>query len=207
MKQGEIRFVFFTIMTAVTVGLILSVFEGDTIGIEHALLKWGYLVPAFVLTVDMWAQYNRYYLDRNEYKYRDLFLDVVILGLSYIAFVTFKADPVAGTAEAFQTYPSSTCWIALIMYSVLKTYRAWPICVTAADEKPKASWVSVLHVALLGLILSAWGWQQGFPFEVPIPFEWSGLLFSAIAAGYLFAVYQRKWDPLTPFGIFRKWSD
>jgi hypothetical protein len=207
MTQGEIRFTLITFVVAVTSGLIMAIFEGSISSFEHFLLKFGYLVPALLLNIDMWAQYNRYYENRDAYKHRDLFFDVLILALSYIALATLKAIPSGTGAEAFRTYPPQSCWIALIVYSLLKTYRAWPIYRSGADNTLRISWMSLLHVALLVLILSAWGWQQDFLMQVPVPFAWSGVIFTVVAALYLFAVYKLRWDPLTPMGVFRRWSE
>ena len=207
MAPGEIRFGLMTFVVAVTSGLIMTILEGSTSSLQHVLLKFGYVVPALLLNVDMWAQYNRYYENRDGYRHKELFLDVLILALSYIALSMLKAAPAGGDAEAFRTYPPRSCWVALIVYSLLKTYRAWPMYRSDGDGKLRMSWLSLLHVLLLVLILSAWGWQQDFLMRTPVPFPWSGAIFAVVAALYLFAVYRFRWDPLTPMGVFRKWSE
>lgn len=196
-----------TFVVAVTSGLIMTILEGSTSSLQHFLLRFGYAVPALLLNVDMWAQYNRYYTTRDGYRHKELFLDVLILALSYIALATLKATPAAGDAEAFRTYPPRACWVALIVYSLLKTYRAWPMHRADVASKRRISWLSLLHVLLLVLILSAWGWQQDFLMRTPLPFAWSGAVFAVVASLYLFAVYKLQWDPLTPIGVFRKWSE
>ncbi len=207
MTQGEMRFTLMTFVVAVTSGLIMTILEGSTGSLEHFLLKFGYSVPALLLNVDMWAHYNRYYENRDTYKHRDLFLDILILALSYVALATLKATPSGTGAEAFRTYPPQSCWIALILYSLLKTYRAWPIYRSSADNRLRISWMSLLHLVLLVLILSAWGWQQDFLMQVPVSFAWSGVIFTVLAALYVFAVYTLRWDPLTAMGVFRKWPE
>jgi hypothetical protein len=203
----ESRFALLTLVSAVTAGLFMTILEGPTTSVDHFLLKFGYALPSLLLNVDMWAQYNRYYEQRETYKHRELFLDVLILALSYIGLSTLKATPVGSGAEAFREYPPRLCWIALILYSLIKTYRAWPVYGPDVRARFRISWMSLLHVVLLLLIVSAWAWQQGVPRPVPLPFAWSGVVFTALASLYLFAVYVIRWDPLTPLGLFRKWSE
>lgn len=207
MTQGEIRFTLMTFVVAVTSGLIMTIFEGSTTSLQHVLLKFGYAAPALLLNVDMWAHYNRYYENRDGYRHKELFLDIVIIALSYIALSTLKATPSGSDAEAFRAYPPRSCWVALILYSLLKTYRAWPMYRSDVKNRFGVSWLSLLHVLLLVLILSAWGWQQDFLVRMPMPFAWSGGIFAVVAVLYLFAVYKLRWDPLTPMGVFRKWSE
>jgi hypothetical protein len=207
MSKSDIRFALLTLVVAVTSGLFMTIFEGGASGYQHYLLKFGYALPALLLNIDMWAQYNRFYSNREEYKHRELFLDVLILALSYIALSTLKGVPTGNGADAFRSYPPRLCWIALILYSLLKTWRAWPVYRSDSPRSSKISWMSVLHGILLLLILSAWGWQQDFLMRTPVPFAWSGLIFTAVALAYLIAVYAFRWDPLTPMGGWKSWSD
>lgn len=207
MTRAESRFALLTFVSAVTAGLFMTILEGPLTSVEHGLLKFGYALPALLLNVDMWAQYNRYYEPRETYGHRELFLDVLVLALSYIALSTLKRIPAGSDAAAFRDYPSRLCWIVLILYSLLKTYRAWPIHGPDVRTSTGVSWMSLLHGVLLILILSAWSWQQNIGLRVPLPFAWSGVVFTVLASIYLLTVYVVRWDPLTPIGTFRKWSD
>ena len=206
MTGGAIRFTLMTFVVAITVGLIMTILVGPTTGAPHLLLKYGYAAPSLLLTVDMWVHYDRYYANRDLYTYRHLLLDIVVLALSYIGLATLQSVPAASDA-AFRDYPPRACWIALILYSALKTWRAWPLQIGGDGPPARLSWMSLLHAALLVLILSAWGWQRGFPSPVPVPFAWSGIVFTVLAAVYLVSVYVLRWDPMTPVGVNRRWSE
>ena len=61
MTPGELKFSFMTFVFAITLGLVISTFEVEPVNGHHAVLKFGYTIPALLLMVDMWIHYNKYH--------------------------------------------------------------------------------------------------------------------------------------------------
>jgi hypothetical protein len=193
MNAADYRFTFMTIVFSVTLGLLISMFDGPLAWPYHFILKFGFAIPSLLLMVDMWIHYNNYYQqDKREYTEWNLILDTVLLSLMYAAFSGLKAIPDAND-EAFSSYPPASFWYWLLAYSLLKIWRS----LRMSRVPGRLSWYLVLHVILLCLIFSGWSWQAGW-LPVPFPFWASGFVFSFVVFIYMAIVHLGKHDPLRP---------
>jgi hypothetical protein len=194
MTPDNFRFTFMTFVFSVTLGLVISILDTPAGTKRYLTVKFGYVLPALLLMVDMWIRYNDFHSDTTHlYSNADLFLDTLLLAFLYAAVSGLKAESQPGDSQ-LSNYPPTRFWVWIIAYSVIKIVRTWDMAIVPGS----VAWYTVLHGLLLLLIIGGWLWQArglGLPRD---KFWYSGIVFSVVVFAYLAAVYCLGFDPLGP---------